>query len=434
MFKPARFLYQLITGQTNTIYPLLHQCKIRQRKIALLTRHYRSGSSDQSQRKIEFKKALIVTKLSRYEFEQHKNPKLTVLQLEKLLRDRGTDFDLLLHYHKIHKDFEKKVAESFKSFGIDVKCVNRVTLSTKQSEWADIVVPIGGDGTFLLAASRACPIFSTQKPIIGFNSDPDRSEGRLMLSKHYSNDPKDAVRKLIQGEFEWLRRTRIRTTVLGQNGNLPESFDLLELQPTPMELNEYPTELLNSADQKKYRAKVKRILPYLALNEVFIGETQSARVSHLHLQIDDQNVLNKTKSSGLCVSTGTGSSSWLTSINRVSTENVRMLLELIKQNGTHIPMSAEDIAEKYNEKIVFRPDDPRMCYSIREQICVGVWPKPKGFGSKGFAKNLQIKSRCFDASLVIDGSIAIIPFNDGAKVLLEVHPEDALLTAVMDDR
>lgn len=36
--------------------------------------------------------------------------------------------------------------------------------------------------------------------------------------------------------------------------------------------------------------------------------------------------------------------------------------------------------------------------------------------------------------LVIDGSIAIIPFNDGAKVLLEVHPEDALLTAVMDDR
>ena len=23
-------------------------------------------------------------------------------------------------------------------------------------------------------------------------------------------------------------------------------------------------------------------------------------------------------------------------------------------------------------------DDPRLCYSIREQICVGVWPNPKG--------------------------------------------------------
>lgn len=117
---------------------------------------------------------------------------------------------------------------------------------------------------------------------------------------------------ILKGEFDWLKRTRIRITMLGQNGNLPESFDLQELQPTPMELNDYPTEFLNDDDQKRYRAKVKRILPYLALNEVFIGETQSAKVSHIHLQINEQNQLNKTKSSGLCVSTGTGSSSWLT--------------------------------------------------------------------------------------------------------------------------
>ncbi|XP_055319411.1 NAD kinase 2, mitochondrial isoform X2 [Sitodiplosis mosellana] len=391
-----------------------------------------ASAEHQSNRKFQFKKALIVTKLSRYEFEQHKNPKLTNFQLEKLLRDRGTDYDLWLHYHHIHKDFERKVADSFREHGIDVKLVNRVTLSTKQTEWADIVVPIGGDGTFLLTASRACPIFCNTKPIIGFNSDPDRSEGRLMLSKRYSHEPNEAVRKLIQGEFEWLYRTRIRITMLGQNGNLPESFDLQELEPRRMELNEYPTEMLNEADGKKYRAKVKRILPYLALNEVFIGETQSARVSHLHLQIDDQNILNKTKSSGLCVSTGTGSSSWLTSINRLSKENVRELLDLIKQNGINTHLNAEDIADKYNARIMFPPDDPRLCYAIREQICVGVWPKPKGFESKGYAKNLLIKSRCIDASLVIDGSIAY-PFNDGAKVLLEIHPEDALQTVVMTD-
>lgn len=99
--------------------------------------------------------------------------------------------------------------------------------------------------------------------------------------------------------------------MLGQNGNLPESVDLHEIQPKPMELNHYPTELLNETDQKKYCAKVKRILPYLSLNEVFIGETQAARVSHLHLQIDQNSQVVKTKSSGLCVSTGTGSSSWL---------------------------------------------------------------------------------------------------------------------------
>lgn len=116
--------FVILIGQTSTAHPLLNPYKSRQRKITLLTRYYRSAS-DQPNRKFQFKKALIVTKLSRYEFEQHKNPKLSVLQLEKLLRDRGTDYDLWLYYHKMHKDFENKVAKSFKSFGIDVKFVNR---------------------------------------------------------------------------------------------------------------------------------------------------------------------------------------------------------------------------------------------------------------------------------------------------------------------
>lgn len=42
-----------------------------------------------------------------------------------MLRDRGTDYDLLLHYHQIHKKFERLVAKSFEEFGIDVRLVNR---------------------------------------------------------------------------------------------------------------------------------------------------------------------------------------------------------------------------------------------------------------------------------------------------------------------
>lgn len=82
-----------------------------------------------------------------------------------------------------------------------------------------------------------------------------------------------------------------------------------------------------------------------------------------------------------------------------------------------------------------------------------MWPNPKGFESIGFAKTILIKSRCLDASkfpplnflynlqqnlkinsftgLVIDGSISY-PFNDGAKVLLEVQPDDSLLTIAID--
>lgn len=43
-----------------------------------------------------------------------------------------------------------------------------------------------------------------------------------------------------------------------------------------------------------------------------------------------------------------------------------------------------------------------------------------------------MKSRCFDACLVIDGGLSFI-FNDGALAVLEIHDEDALKTVVMND-
>lgn len=106
----------------SSTHPLLHPFKYRQRKILSFTNRLYSGTTSQ---KFPFRKALIVTKLSRYEFEQHKNPKLTNVQLEKLLRDRGTDYDLWLYYHQMHKEFEGKVAKSFTDYGIDVRLVNR---------------------------------------------------------------------------------------------------------------------------------------------------------------------------------------------------------------------------------------------------------------------------------------------------------------------
>lgn len=110
------------TGQTQ---PLLHPFKYRQRRVSFVTQFLRNASTNSLNQKFSFRKVLIVTKLSRYEFEQHKNPKLSVVQLEKLLRDRGTDYDLWLHYHQIHKEFERRVAKSFKEHGMDVKLVNR---------------------------------------------------------------------------------------------------------------------------------------------------------------------------------------------------------------------------------------------------------------------------------------------------------------------
>ncbi|KAI8118142.1 mitochondrial, NAD kinase 2 [Lucilia cuprina] len=388
----------------------------------------------------KLQRALLISKLSRYEFEQLRHPHLSKEQLEKKIRNRGTDFETLMYLHNLHKDFERKIVRSFQDVGCEVKLANRVefrsSLSKDVMRWADVIVPIGGDGTFLLAAGRASPLFaqSQQKtPIVGFNSDPQRSEGRLMLPKQYSENPADAVAKIKSGDFQWMHRSRIRTTLLGSNGKIPESTDLYRHTVTKMEQEKTEPEYLSKEMSRKYKAKMQRVLPYLALNEVFIGETLSARVSHLQLIIDHQDVVNKTKCSGLCVSTGTGSTSWHTSINRISKHHVEGLFNILPDNAKQAlkDLSAEQLAQIYNQNLLFAPDDSRICYSIREQICVGVWPSPKEFESKSFVKNLFVKSRCIDANLVIDGSISY-PFNDGAKALLEIHPQDALLAISLD--
>ena len=50
----------------------------------------------------------------------------------------------------------------------------------------------------------------------------------------------------------------------------------------------------------------------------------------------------------------------------------------------------------------------------------------------GFADALTVRSRMFDACLVIDGGISYV-FNDGATVSLSMHDEDSLRTVRLID-
>lgn len=107
-----------------------------------------------------------------------------------------------------------------------------------------------------------------------------------------------------------MRRSRIRVSLLGSNTNFSRPVDLHETSMKSMKNGHLEPEFLNEAQQQKYQSRVKSTIPFLALNEVFIGETLSARVSSLKVRINDSDE-TKIKCSGLCVSTGTGSTSWL---------------------------------------------------------------------------------------------------------------------------
>ena len=198
-------------------HPISHQYRAMHHN----THWFHSNAKD---KKMKIQKALIVTKLTRYEFEKVRHG--GDVGLADKIRKRGTDFDALMHYHNLHKQMEKQVLQAFEKSGVEVKIVNRLSINQEILKWPDILVPVGGDGTFLLAASRATPLFiDCSVPIVGFNSDPDRSEGRLLLPKHYSYNVDDAVKKILTGNFEWMHRSRIRLTLLGLNGHAPVPVD-----------------------------------------------------------------------------------------------------------------------------------------------------------------------------------------------------------------
>ena len=68
-----------------------------------------------------------------------------------------------------------------------------------------------------------------------------------------------------------------------------------------------------------------------------------------------------------------------------------------------------------------------MCYALRDPVSVGTFPSPQEGRSRGKAKVVKVKSKCFDACLVIDGSLSY-KFNDGTKAIIELLDEDALRT------
>lgn len=229
--------------------------------------------------KFKINKVLIVTKLTRLEFEKNRLriPNISDEKCESILRNRGTDYDALYHYHQCHKSVESTVMKCLQENGIDIKIVNRLTINKDIIKWADMLMPIGGDGTFLLAADRSSPLFLEKNikiPVVGVNSDPQRSEGRLMLPKQYTHNIEDAIKKILLGEFEWMHRSRIRITLVSPKKTLPQPIDLHEYNnECAVEHDDVFTKgpnYLNHMNGGRHATNIKRILPYLALNEVGI--------------------------------------------------------------------------------------------------------------------------------------------------------------------
>ncbi|XP_074640490.1 NAD kinase 2, mitochondrial-like isoform X1 [Tubulanus polymorphus] len=426
--KAGFFKFPNISNVTNK---LVFDIK-RHRSSASSTRDNDNRFSDD---KLDFspKRVAMVVKMTRFEYENRVNAFCSQEELKKMLISKGSDYDGLLQRHIMHHDTMRQMKKGFEARGIEVEMVERQNYNNEVINWADAIFSAGGDGTYLLAASK---VKNQSKPVIGINTDPVRSEGYLCLSKYYSRNFKEALDKLLAGKFKWLFRQRIRIKVSGAHEN-DEPVELYEQELYNPE-NRFVEHVRENEETSKVAASKKvretRILPVLALNEVFMGESLSARVSYNEISVDDCPP-EKQKSSGVTVCTGTGSTSWFFNINLIPETSIEEILKIANRlTKCEIPHDnlnfRRTVAQQFNESLRFDPSAGHMAYTIRDPVVNGIFQVSN---PRGFANKIVIKSRMWDAKLVVDGGLSFC-FNDGAVATLEIFESDALRTVTLDGK
>lgn len=189
--------------------------------------HSTAGSSSAEPRTgFKPEKVAVVTKTTRYEFEQqrYRFAGLSEEDLKQLLALKGSSYSGLLERHNIHTSNVQHIVASLQGRGVEVRVVKRGDYNEEVVRWADAVVSAGGDGTMLLVASK---VLDQDKPVVGVNTDPERSEGHLCLPVRYTRAFPEALDRLSRGEFRWLWRQRIRLHLEGTGIN-----------PTPVDLHD----------------------------------------------------------------------------------------------------------------------------------------------------------------------------------------------------
>lgn len=151
------------------------------------------------------------------------------------------------------------VKNILKEQGIDFTLANRDELSTQQFLGRDLIIAVGGDGTFLRAAQ-----FIDKQLIFGLNADSNNKEGFFMGCTR--KDFAEKLKKIINRKFRVRKLPRLEAYIN------------------------------------------KKRIGTLALNEFFIGPRKSYHASKYVIKV--RKIKERHKSSGVIVSTPSGSYAW----------------------------------------------------------------------------------------------------------------------------
>ena len=166
------------------------------------------------------------------------------------------------HPTEEHRKTFEEVHRVLKQNKVDYKFYHREKLNEINFDIFELAIIIGGDGTFLRASH-----FITNTLILGINSDVNKKEGFFMQTnrKKFVRD----FELILDGKYKIKKSLRLECKI----------------------------------NDKK--------LPDFCLNEVYIGSKQPYHMSRYNLRVKGIN--ENQKSSGLLISTPSGSNAWVKS-------------------------------------------------------------------------------------------------------------------------
>src|SRR3989338_11163020 len=175
--------------------------------------------------------------------------------------------NILVVYTKLKNLAEKRtlhvVEKTLKKYNANYIISKRERLNKKLFQNKELVIAVGGDGTFL----RASHFIFNKTPLLGVNSDPKCKEGFFMSAA--KNDFEKKFKKILKKDYKIKKLHRLEAYI----------------------------------GRKK--------VPELALNEFYISSKKEYHTARYHLTVRGKK--ERQKSSGIIISTAAGSYAWMKS-------------------------------------------------------------------------------------------------------------------------
>ncbi len=159
---------------------------------------------------------------------------------------------------------ESAVKSALQKEGINHKCIKREHLAETNFRKSDLIITVGGDGTFLRAAQ-----YVEKQPVLAVASNLKKNEG--FFARANKSDFGNKLNKILNNDYKIIRLNRLESTI-------------------------------------KSVSDGERVKPYLAVNEVFIGSKRPYITSRYVLKTGKRQEFQK--SSGVIVATAAGSYAW----------------------------------------------------------------------------------------------------------------------------